>query len=349
MESLITIKSLSKVYRVGVEKVRALDSINLAIGRGEICCILGTSGSGKSTLLNQLAGLEKPTTGSVWIGKTNISRLTEDQLAGFRQKYIGFVFQSYNLIPSMSAIENVAMPLLFRGVSRTVREREAISMLKKVGLGNRVRHRPSEMSGGQQQRVGIARAFVAKPKIVFADEPTGNLDSRTTLEVMRLLVQMSHDNGITFVLVTHDNELARYADRIITIRDGVVVGDDVNSHPAYLDPLPDGDTPATKTLAPPEEKRAEDMDAIPTLAPPPAKYILPLQEPDPPGADAPYRPPQADTPPASLPQADALDPDAPYRPQLALSGGGPEHGPPDQTSVGAVNTTTNDKGETVDE
>lgn len=231
MDAIITIHDLSKVYRVGHEKVRALSHINLQIGRGEICCILGTSGSGKSTLLNQLAGLEKPTSGSVRIGKTNISRLSEDQLAGFRQRNIGFVFQSYNLIASMSALENVAMPLLFRGVPRMVRDREAAQMLKKVGLGNRINHKPSEMSGGQQQRVGIARAFVAKPKIVFADEPTGNLDSHTTLEVMKLLIEMSHQNNITFVLVTHDNELARYADRIITIRDGLLVGDERNESP----------------------------------------------------------------------------------------------------------------------
>ncbi|MEG1972936.1 MAG: ABC transporter ATP-binding protein, partial [Oscillospiraceae bacterium] len=191
-------------------------------------------GSGKSTLLNQLAGLEKPTMGKVYIGQTNISLLTEDQLAGFRQKNIGFVFQSYNLLPSMSAIENVAMPMLFRGTPKELREKEAITMLKKVGLGSRMRHKPSEMSGGQQQRVGIARAFVAHPKIVFADEPTGNLDSRTTIEVMRLLVSMSHQYGITFVLVTHDNELASYADRIITIKDGALVSDRINPKPAYL-------------------------------------------------------------------------------------------------------------------
>lgn len=261
MDNIITIKGLSKIYRVGAEKVKALNNINLAIGRGEICCILGTSGSGKSTLLNQLAGLEKPTAGSVYIGKTNISRLSEDQLAGFRQKYIGFVFQSYNLIASMTATENVAMPLLFRGVSRAVRDRESLQMLKKVGLGNRARHKPSEMSGGQQQRVGIARAFVAKPKIVFADEPTGNLDSRTTLEVMRLLIEMAHEHGITFVLVTHDTELARYADRIITIRDGIVVSDATNPHPAYLDPAPDGE----ETM-----KRLPEGDDIQPKALPPA-------------------------------------------------------------------------------
>ncbi len=266
MDAIITINDLSKSYRVGHEKVRALSHISLQIGRGEICCILGTSGSGKSTLLNQLAGLEKPTAGSVRIGKTNISRLSEDQLAGFRQKNIGFVFQSYNLIASMSALENVAMPLLFRGMPKIMRDREAAQMLKKVGLGNRINHKPSEMSGGQQQRVGIARAFVAKPKIVFADEPTGNLDSHTTLEVMKLLIEMSHQYGITFVLVTHDNELARYADRIITIRDGLLVGDDQNERPAYLEQQSETENASADAPAQPPENTltAEDQNQAPS-------------------------------------------------------------------------------------
>ncbi|MEG1774780.1 MAG: ABC transporter ATP-binding protein, partial [Oscillospiraceae bacterium] len=210
--------------------------------------------------------------GTVHIGKTNISMLSEDQLASFRQRNIGFVFQSYNLLPQMTAAENVAMPLLFRGTDRTLREREAAQMLKKVGLANRMRHKPSEMSGGQQQRVGIARAFVAKPKIVFADEPTGNLDSRTTLEVMRLLIEMSHEHGITFVLVTHDNELARYADRIVTIRDGEVLSDRKNDRPAYLDPIParseaDGGEP--EPAAPVPQQPAD------TPEPPPAQQAEP--------------------------------------------------------------------------
>ena len=258
--AIITIKDLVKVYRIGHEKVRALNGINLEIHKGEICCILGTSGSGKSTLLNQLAGLEKPTSGSVFIGNTNISRMGEDQLASFRQKNIGFVFQSYNLLPYLTAAENVSMPLMFRGVDRATRDREAAQMLKKVGLGNRIRHKPGEMSGGQQQRVGIARAFVAKPKIVFADEPTGNLDSRTTLEVMNLLIDMAHDNGITFVLVTHDNELAKYADRIVTIKDGSVIGDEKNERPAHLSmPKPNQEVSkksipdASQEQSPPEE------------------------------------------------------------------------------------------------
>jgi len=225
VSALITVKNIRKVYRVGNEKVVALDNINIEIDQGEICCILGTSGSGKSTLLNQLAGLEKPSSGSVFIGKHNISIMGEDQLASFRQRNIGFIFQSYNLLGALTAAENVSMPLLFRGVDRSIRDKAAREMLHKVGLADRASHKPSEMSGGQQQRVGIARAFVAKPKIVFADEPTGNLDTKTTIEVMEMLVNMAHDNNITFILVTHDNELARYADRIITIRDGRVIDD----------------------------------------------------------------------------------------------------------------------------
>lgn len=225
MSAIITVRDLKKVYRVGHEKVVALGGINLEIEQGEVCCILGTSGSGKSTLLNQLAGLEKPTAGSVHVAGKNITKMSEDQLASFRQKNVGFIFQSYNLLGSLTAAENVAMPLLFRGVSKHIREREAKEMLKKVGLASRAKHRPTEMSGGQQQRVGIARAFVAKPKIVFADEPTGNLDTKTTIEVMEMLLEMAHQNNITFILVTHDNELAEYADRIITIRDGYVVSD----------------------------------------------------------------------------------------------------------------------------
>lgn len=179
MDAIITIHDLSKVYRVGHEKVRALSHINLQIGRGEICCILGTSGSGKSTLLNQLAGLEKPTSGSVRIGKTNISRLSEDQLAGFRQRNIGFVFQSYNLIASMSALENVAMPLLFRGMPRMVRDREAAQMLKKVGLGNRINHKPSEMSGGRSSvSASPARSLRSRKSSLRTNPPATSTATR---------------------------------------------------------------------------------------------------------------------------------------------------------------------------
>ena len=228
MAAIIKIENLYKVYSVGKEKVVALGSINLQIEKGQICCILGTSGSGKSTLLNQLAGLEKPSKGRVLIGGVNISTLNEGQLAKFRQKNIGFIFQSYNLLQSYSALENVAMPLMFRGIPKGLRNRRAKMILKQVGLDKRMSHKPAQMSGGQQQRVGIARAFVSKPKNVFADEPTGNLDTRTTKEVMELMVRLCRKNNQTLVLVTHDRELALYADRIITLIDGKVVDDRPN-------------------------------------------------------------------------------------------------------------------------
>lgn len=225
MEAIIRIKDLTKIYRLGGEKVVALDHINLEILRGQICCILGTSGSGKSTLLNQLAGLEKPTRGAVYIGKTNISKLSENQLAVFRQKHLGFVFQSYNLMASMTAMENVSLPLMFKGVPKRKREQSALRLLKMVGLKDRAGHRPTQMSGGQQQRVGIARAFISKPAIVFADEPTGNLDTKTTKEVMQLMVRMARKYNQTIVLVTHDVGMADYADRVITLVDGQIVED----------------------------------------------------------------------------------------------------------------------------
>ena len=228
MSAIIKTVNLRKVYRVGNEKIVALESVNLEIAKGQVCCILGTSGSGKSTLLNQLAGLEKPTRGDVFIKNKNVSKMSEKQLAKFRQKNIGFVFQSYNLLAGMTAVENVALPLTFRGVSKKKRLLMAKKMLITVGLGKRLKHAPSEMSGGQQQRVGIARAFVSNPKVVFADEPTGNLDTRTTREVMDMFMTFAREQEITIILVTHDPNLARYADRIVTIVDGLVVGDKNN-------------------------------------------------------------------------------------------------------------------------
>ena len=221
--SIIKVQNLRKVYRVGKEKVVALDDICLEIGEGEMCCIVGASGSGKSTLLNQLAGLEKPTKGRVLIGKHDISAMTEDELADFRQQHLGFIFQSYNLLPSMTAAENVALPLMFNGMGKKQREKLARKELKKMGLLSRANHKPTEMSGGQQQRVGIARAFVAKPKVIFADEPTGNLDSTTSRQVLYSMLEMAKSYGITFVMVTHEKELAYCGDRIVTIKDGRVL------------------------------------------------------------------------------------------------------------------------------
>jgi putative ABC transport system ATP-binding protein len=226
---MIKVDNLRKVYKVGGEKVVALDNVSLNIEKGEFCCIVGTSGSGKSTLLNMLAGLEKPTKGKVKINGQLVSKMTEKELAIFRQNNIGFIFQSYNLLPTLTAVENVAFPLVFRGVDKKIRDKKAKKILTDMGLGDRLNHKPGEMSGGQQQRVGIARAFVGRPNVIFADEPTGNLDSATTEQVMKMLIDISQKNNITFVMVTHDPELARMAPRVITLKDGRVISDVKNN------------------------------------------------------------------------------------------------------------------------
>ena len=226
----ISIKDLTKVFVIGKEKVRALAGVSLDIYPNEIVCLLGTSGSGKSTLLNMMAGLEKPTKGSITIFGERVDKMSERKLAMFRQKNMGFVFQSYNLLPNLTAIDNVAMPMMFSGIKRRVRDKQAKQMLKMCGLGKRMRHKPTQMSGGQQQRVGIARAFVAKPKIVFADEPTGNLDTRTTIEIMEMMVSMARENHQTLLIVTHDVEIAAYADKIYHIIDGIISSVEDNRH-----------------------------------------------------------------------------------------------------------------------
>ena len=220
MENIISIQDVSKIYRIGNEKVVALDNVSLNISKGEVCCFLGTSGSGKSTLLNLLAGLEKPTKGRIVIKDNELHKLSEKKLTKFRQNYIGFVFQSYNLIPTLTALENVCLPLTFKGISKRKRENRARKMLKDVALETHLKHKPTQMSGGQQQRVGIARAFVSKPEIVFADEPTGNLDTKTTLDVMEIITKMAKENNQTLIIVTHDIEISKYADRTFYIRDG---------------------------------------------------------------------------------------------------------------------------------
>ena len=263
MASIIKVQNLRKVYRVGKEKVVALDDICLEIGEGEMCCIVGASGSGKSTLLNQLAGLEKPTKGRVLIGKHDISAMTEDELADFRQQHLGFIFQSYNLLPSMTAAENVALPLMFKGMGKKQREKLARKELKKMGLLSRANHKPTEMSGGQQQRVGIARAFVAKPKVIFADEPTGNLDSTTSRQVLYSMLEMAKSYGITFVMVTHEKELAYCGDRIVTIKDGrvldnVLLGEDekAENRRSLFGDVTSGDIAEPETTVEEEKKPA---------------------------------------------------------------------------------------------
>lgn len=221
---VIRVKNLYKIYRVGDIKVRALDGLDFDIYKGEFVAIVGASGSGKSTLLNMLAGLEKPTRGEIEIGRVHIEKMTERQLVSFRREKVGFIFQAYNLLNTMNALENVALPLSFRGVSRRQRLKEARKYMDLVGVGGQARHMPNQMSGGQQQRVGIARALVVKPQIIFADEPTGNLDSKTTMEVLRLMQKIVREQNQTLVMVTHDNNLASYADRRIRIMDGRIVG-----------------------------------------------------------------------------------------------------------------------------
>lgn len=222
VKPVIEVRHVKKIYRMGTERISAVDDVNFEINKGEFCCLLGTSGSGKSTLLNLMAGIEKATSGEIIIKGRNIHKMNENKLAKFRQKYLGFVFQSYNLINSMTALENVEFPLVFKRVPVKKRKKISKDMLDKVGLGSRLKHKPKEMSGGQQQRVGIARAFVSRPEIVFADEPTGNLDTKTAMEVMTLIKGMAKDNHQTIVMVTHDKRLAEFADKIIHILDGKI-------------------------------------------------------------------------------------------------------------------------------
>lgn len=222
MQEFIKLKNLTKIYTLGGERIFALNGVSLDIYRGEILGILGTSGSGKSTLLNMLAGLEEPTRGEILYGPIRLDRLSEEELTLFRSLNIGFVFQSYNLIPTLSALENVSLGLAFKGVPKKLREKEAKEILELVGLGDRLRHKPSQLSGGQQQRVSIARAFVGSPSVVFADEPTGNLDSKTTVEIIDLIVNLARKNQQTLIMVTHDESLVDYVDRSFHMLDGKI-------------------------------------------------------------------------------------------------------------------------------
>lgn len=223
MEEVIRVKNLYKLYRVGDEIVHALDGVDFTVQKGEFCAIVGTSGSGKSTLLNMLAGLERPTKGSIVIGGQQIEHLGEEELVSFRREKVGFIFQSFHLLSTLNAVENVALPLSFRGEPRAQRMKKAEAMVKLVGLEKHKKHMPNQMSGGQQQRIGVARALVVDPQIIFADEPTGNLDSHTAEEIMTLMQQVVRKQNKTLVMVTHDDHLASYADRIFHIRDGKIL------------------------------------------------------------------------------------------------------------------------------
>ena len=220
---ILELKKVLKKYRVGKETVTALDVVDLCLDVGEFVAILGTSGCGKTTLLNVAAGLERPSRGEVLFRGITLNKLKEKDKVSFRRKQMGFIFQSYNLLPALTALENVALPLLFDGVAVRERQKRAREMLKRVGLGDRAQHKPGELSGGQQQRVCIARALINKPRILFADEPTGNLDTRTTREIMAELQREVQESGQTLLLVTHDREVARFAGRVIEMEDGHIV------------------------------------------------------------------------------------------------------------------------------
>lgn len=223
VKNIICVNNLYKLYRVGDTAVRALDGVSFTVREGEFCAIVGTSGSGKSTLLNMLAGLERPTKGEVIINGRHIEKMNESELVSFRGNNVGFIFQSFHLLPALNALENVALPLSFRGEERGLRKKKAEKMLRMVSLEKQKNHMPNQMSGGQQQRVSIARALVSDPRIIFADEPTGNLDSRTSEDVMRLMQKIVSEQGRTLVMVTHDMNEAEYADRIIRVIDGKIV------------------------------------------------------------------------------------------------------------------------------
>ncbi|MBD5465786.1 MAG: ABC transporter ATP-binding protein [Lachnospiraceae bacterium] len=224
MNSLIEIKDICKVYNPGENEVRALDHVSLNIQKGEFVAIIGQSGSGKSTLMNMLGCLDVPTSGIYILNGSDVSDMTDDDLSDIRNQEIGFIFQGFNLIAGLNAMENVELPLIYRGVGKKERHRLAVNALTKVGLEHRLDHKPSEMSGGQQQRVAIARAIAQAPPVILADEPTGNLDSASSKEIIQILKEL-HKEGRTVIIITHDNEIAAQAKRVIRIRDGRIERD----------------------------------------------------------------------------------------------------------------------------
>lgn len=221
---VIRVRGLKKIYHLGAQQVKALDGVDITIYRNEYVAIMGPSGSGKSTLMNILGCLDSPTEGSYILNGTDVSKMDDSKLADVRNKEIGFVFQSFNLLPKYSSLENVALPLIYAGISKGERINKARTALESVGLGERMEHKPSELSGGQRQRVAVARALINNPSIILADEPTGNLDTKTSVEIMNLFEQI-YNNGNTVIVVTHEEDIAQYARRIIRVRDGKVESD----------------------------------------------------------------------------------------------------------------------------
>ena len=230
-KEVISISGLEKIYNLGKQQVRALDGVSLSICKNEYVAIMGPSGSGKSTLMNILGCLDTPSGGKYVLNGTDVSQMGDGALAETRNREIGFVFQSFNLLPRYSSLENVALPMVYAGVSRLEREERAKAALQSVGLGDRMEHKPAEMSGGQRQRVAVARALINNPSIILADEPTGNLDTKTSIEIMKLFEDI-YKQGNTVIVVTHEEDIALHARRIIRLRDGKIESDAVNPHPA---------------------------------------------------------------------------------------------------------------------
>ena len=227
MHHLIQITEISKIYRMGAETIDALQSITLQIQKGEYIAFMGPSGSGKSTLMNIIGCLDRPTSGNYILNGQDVSNLNENELADIRNKEIGFVFQTFNLLPRSSSLDNVALPLVYAGIGKSQRDKKAMTTLESMGLGDRALHKPNELSGGQQQRVAIARALVNDPAIILADEPTGNLDSKTSFGIMELFQEL-HQKGNTIIVVTHENDIAHFAQRIVHLNDGLISSDELN-------------------------------------------------------------------------------------------------------------------------
>lgn len=234
-DPLITLTDIGRKYVIGAETIHALKSVSLTINKGEFVALMGPSGSGKSTLMNILGCLDTPTKGTYILNGNQVSEMSDSELAEIRNKEIGFVFQTFNLLPRSSSLENVALPLVYAGIGRDEREDRAQKTLESVGLGNRIHHKPNELSGGQRQRVAVARALVNNPSIILADEPTGNLDTKTSVEIMGLLEEI-HSKGNTIILVTHEEDIAQHAHRIVRMRDGLIENDFMNEHVKKVSP-----------------------------------------------------------------------------------------------------------------
>ena len=236
MTRIIETKEISRVYQMGSETINALVSVSISIDKGEYVAFMGPSGSGKSTLMNIIGCLDTPSSGTYILNNNDVSDLTENELAEIRNKEIGFVFQTFNLLPRASSLENVALPLVYAGLSKYDREERALAALDNVGLADRASHKPNELSGGQRQRVAIARALVNNPSIILADEPTGNLDSKTSYSIMDLFQEL-HDKGNTIIMVTHEDDIAHYAHRIVRLRDGLIEKDEMNESVSNTRPV----------------------------------------------------------------------------------------------------------------